>query len=345
MKQHEREFFVYNIRSGTVYLDNDIEIRPATIRDKLLAAEHYADVYNEAIKDGMMTEDELTDWMISSELWTNEQEQSLKQATKDVEKLKKEIFKNYLNDEMVHKIRLYLRAAEAFRDKQLAYKSEYQQKTVEGVAATEELIFLLSRVTYRNGERYDFSDIDVTDVLYSYYQTIVSESIIRDLARNAPWKTLWSIKDNTNIRLFDNKDNEELTPNQQALIIWSQTYDNIQESMDCPTAEVINDDDMLDGWFILQAEKRDKQKSEKDFDDKVKSNKIKNSSEVFVMAKSKKEKDRVDNMNDAHGAAVKQQRYNLIKRKGTVGQSEFADEKLRLRAMATNQFKDSIRRR
>jgi len=345
MKQHEREFFVYNVRSGTVYLDDDIEVRPATIRDKLLAAEHYADVYNEAMADGMMTEDELTGWMIASSLWTQAEEDQLNAAHKDIEKLKIEIFKNHANDDMVPKIRMYLRAAEAFRDKQIAFKSEYQQKTIEGVAATEELIYLLGRTTYRKGQLCDLSEFDVTHVLHSYYQTIMSENIIRDIARNAPWKTLWSIKDSTNIKLFDNKENEELTPNQQALIIWSQTYDNIQESMDCPPQSVIEDDDMLDGWFILQGQKRDKQRSEKDFDEKTKSNKIKNSSEVFVMAKNKKERDRVDNMNDAHGAAVRKQRYNLIKSKGTVGQSEFADEKLRLRTMATNQFKDSIRRR
>ena len=43
-------------------------------------------------------------------------------------------------------------------------------------------------------------------------------------------------------------------------------YDNIQESMDCPTEDVINDDDMLDGWFIVQNRKREKDKKEKDVD-------------------------------------------------------------------------------
>lgn len=345
MKQHEREFFVYSIRCGTVFLDDNIEIRPPTIRQKLAASHHYTQVYNEAMTEGMMMEDELTDWMIHAGLWTQEEEGKLRAVEKDIERLKIEMFNNNANDKLVERMRLYLRAAENFRDKQLSFKAEYQQKTVEGLAATEELVYLLENTTYKNGEIYDFVDHDMIDVLHSYYQTVMSESIIREIARNAPWKMLWSIKDSTHIQLFDNKPNEELTPNQQALIVWSQTYDNIQESLDCPPENVINDDDMLDGWFIIQSKKREKQKSEKDFDEKTKSSKIKNSSEVFVMANSKREKERVDNMNDVHGNAIKQQRYKLLEKKGSVEQHEFADEKLRLRTMATNKYKDSIRRR
>ena len=119
MKQHEREFFIYRIRSGTI-ISGETEIRPPTIRNKAIATERYVSAYNEAIADDMMTEDEINEWMISSKLWTPEQEKQLKQTEKDIDKLKIEIFNNHANDEMVGRIRKYLRAAEKFRDKQLS---------------------------------------------------------------------------------------------------------------------------------------------------------------------------------------------------------------------------------
>ena len=35
-----------------------------------------------------------------------------------------------------------------------------------------------------------------------------------------------------------------------------KVYDNVHESMDAPTDRVIEDDDMLDGWFKVQSRKR-----------------------------------------------------------------------------------------
>ena len=42
------------------------------------------------------------------------------------------------------------------------------------------------------------------------------------------------------------------------IVMWSQLYDNVQESMDAPTKDVIKDDDLLDGWLIVQGKKREK---------------------------------------------------------------------------------------
>ena len=40
--------------------------------------------------------------------------------------------------------------------------------------------------------------------------------------------------------------------------------------MDCPTDDVIKDDDLLDGWFVIQAKKREKDRLEKEFEEKNK---------------------------------------------------------------------------
>ena len=90
------------------------------------------------------------------------------------------------------------------------------------------------------------------------------------------------------------------------------------------------DDDMLDGWFIVQGQKRDKEKSENEFDNSTQNEKIKKSPEVFIFANTERDKDRIDNMNDVGGRVVKAQREALMKRSsGSTAQNEFQDEKIK----------------
>lgn len=346
MKQHEREFFISQIRYGTVLVDGDIEIRPAKIKDTLLSTKRYDEAYEEALDDEMMTEAEVHAWMLENGLWSRPDQQAIDKALKDIERLKVEIYNAWNNDRLRERIRKYIRAAENFYAKKMGEKHVYLENTAEGFAKNEQLLFLVQRTTFKDDKPYDFSELSPHELVAHYVKSICSESCIRELARTEPWKSLWNIRESLGEgRLFCHHPDSELTLNQKGLLNWSQIYDNIQESVDCPSSEIINDDDMLDGWFIVQQKKREHQKSQKDFEDSTKSGKIKNSSEVFVMAGSQKDKDRIDNMNTVHGNAIKQQRYNLIKQKGSVGQNEFADEKLRMRTQATSQFKNAMTRR
>jgi len=115
--------------------------------------------------------------------------------------------------------------------------------------------------------------------------------------------------------------------------------------MDCPSDQVINDDDLLDGWFIVQRKKREKEKADADVDNTVQNEKIKNASEVFMMAKSQEEIDKINDMNDFQGKIVKKEREAVIKNKGKAQQHDFLDEKMKLRQMSNQAFKDKFKGR
>ena len=125
--------------------------------------------------------------------------------------------------------------------------------------------------------------------------------------------------------------------------MWSRMYDNIQESTDCPSEDVIEDDDMLDGWFLIQQKKRDKEKAESDFD-KMNNSKLKNADDIFIMAGSQKDAEKIDSMNDINGKMTKKERAAALRRKGSMGQHEFRDENLKLRQQSNQQFKDKFGR-
>lgn len=342
MKHHERELFIYTIRTGKTYIEyNDLEliIVPPTFEQSLRASRLYQKAHDQAYADDIMTEDETLEWMIEKDLWTYEDDEKIKGLEKDIERLKVEIYNARNNDQLKERIRLYIRAGEKQLQEKMQEKNQYFNNTCEGIASIEKTSYLIKSTTYLNKELYNFDDVSMSYVLMEWQNSLISEKQCRELARTEPWKSLWTIKDSAKVELFENPKDTDLTYNQKNLVIWSQMYDGVQESLDCPTNDVIEDDDMLDGWFIIQGKKRDKERAEKEFENNVKSDKIKNASEVYVVANNKKDKDRIDGMNSVHGQAIKNQRMSLIKRKGSVGQHEFADEQLRLQTQSTDMYK------
>ena len=174
-------------------------------------------------------------------------------------------------------------------------------------------------------------------VVEEWQNSFLSDNQVRELARNEPWKSLWIVRENSKSKLFNTSDDSDLTYNQKNLIVWSQMYDNIQESLDCPNKDVIEDDDMLDGWFIIQSKKRDQEKAEKELENNTQSDKIKNASEVFVIAdKNENDIDRINSMNNIHAQNIKQQRDAMIQKHGVVHQGNLPDERLRRQMQATN---------
>lgn len=348
MKHHEREFFISMVRSGKVFVDyNDIflVIKPLTIDQNAQACLIYDKAYKQAMVDGIMSEDDIDEWMNENELWTIYDEEKTESFKKDLEKLKIEIYNNRNDRKTRERIRLYIRAGEKQLANHLKEKSAYYQNTREGYALSEKITWIIKNSTFCNNKLYDFQDVSLNYVIDEWHQSILSEKIIRELAREEPWKSLWSIKDNNCVKLFNNNQNEELHPNQKHIIIWSQIYDNIQESMDCPTEEVIKDDDVLDGWFITQAKKREKERLEKDFENKTGNDKIKNSSEVYVVVDPNDPKniERVNALNDPIAQQIKKQRAEILKTKGGAYQHDFADEKQKLQMQVTNAMRNNIK--
>lgn len=339
MHYHEREFFISCIRSGKVKIscqDIKLEVRPLTIDQSLEANFIYNEAFQTAFVDGIMTEYEIKEWMNDNGLWTIEHENKTKKLKNELETLKIEIYKRRYEKKDREQIRKYIRACEKFTADHLKEKSSYYQNTREGYALSEKMNWIIRNSTYSDNQLYDFKDISVNYVLDEWQNSILSETVIRDLAREEPWKSLWSIRQGANIRLFSNIDNMELTPNQKHLVIWSQVYDNIQESLDCPDEDFIKDDDVLDGWFLIQSQKRKAEKLERELEGEVKNEKIRNSSEVFVMAKDKDNQRRINDMNNPMAKAIIKQRQEAILSKGSLRQQDLPDEVFDLQLQRNN---------
>jgi len=345
MKHYERELFVSRVRSGVYFVEHEgikLKIVTPTIEEELEMAEGYNQAYEDALAEDFMTEDQTLEWMKSRGLWSDEDEEKIEALKRDVEKLKVGIYENRNKESNREQIRKYIRGAEKQLSEQVDKKHSFTSNTCEGVAMVEKSFDFIKTCTYYGGERYDFKRLSVEFILHLFHDKILSEKQTREIARNDPWRSVWMLRDSNSYKLFANN-GTELSVDQKNLLVWSRMYDNIQESMDCPEDDVIEDDDLLDGWFIVQRKKREVEKAESDFDNSTKNDKIKNSQEIFMVPSNKKEAEKIESLNDINAKMTKRQRIAVAKQQGTVGASEFPDAQLDMRTKSNQMFKDKFR--
>ena len=342
MEYHERELLVYRIRLGVIKVNN-FEIHPPTVEDKLESCSVYHDAYYKALDQEVMTETQMNEWMIKRDLWSYHEDKELETIRTEIENLKVDIFKSSAEKKKASGIRFSIRKQEEKLKQKINKKYLYYHNTCESIASLEKLRFLIRRNCVHNNKIYNISDEELDFALDIYRENTYEDSLIREICRNEPWRSLWFTKDHLTEKLFL-QINRDITVNQQNLITWSKTYDNIHESIDCPSEDVINDDDMLDGWFIFQGRKRKQERKEKEFDNKI-SDKIKNSEEVFLMASDQEEAQDIDNMNSYHAKMIKKQRAAVIKKGGGASQYDFEDVKLDKSSQQNQGFLKNARRR
>jgi acylphosphatase len=346
MDFQKRELFVLKIRLGKIKIPKlKCELYPPTIEDRLESCEVYDQAYFNALNEEMMTEHQMAEWMIEHNLWSHHEEKDLEGIRKNIEDIKVEVYKLNKEKNKANQLKRYLRSIEKKLNDQTSKKNLYYYNTCESIANLEKLRYLIKRNCLQNNRICDLEDDELDYVLDCFRESILSEEIIREVSRNEPWRSLWFIKNHNKQDVFLNLD-RDITINQQNLLLWSQTYDNIHESLDCPSDDVIDDDDMLDGWLIFQSRKRKQEKVEQDMDKKM-SSKVKNSSEVYLMASNVDEARDIDSINSYHAKMIKKQRQAVINLNGNNGvtQDKFQDEILDQQAKQNQQFLQNARRK
>jgi hypothetical protein len=342
MKQHMREFFVARIRTGVVVIRRDERvaiIHSPTLMQNLEANQFAIDAYEEAEYSGIMSKEEMLEWMIEKGLWTDKDDERVKGLEKDLEKLKIAIYNNRENDFVREEVRKGIRAGETQLSEMLSKKGEYESNTCEGISLIARYRWIVENCcTYPNGETYDFSEMSPEYVLSEYQNSFLTEKQLRELARTEPWKSQWSVSSNSGKSVFLYPE-KEITQDQKGILIWASMYDNIQEHMECPSDTVLEDDDILDGWFLIQRDKRKKEKLEQEFESST-NEKIKNSNEVFMVGNAQDTVAKADALNNPTAKMHKKAREKQIERQGNVQQAEFFDERLGKRTQQNEMYKN-----
>ena len=348
MDNNERELYVSRIMSGKIGIKIDGRSHFISVPDpydKYVAQEIFFSSKRDAGFYGIFTEEEMNEIMLDKGLWTDQEEEDIDKLPKRIENLKVALYEAKMKEKVFKATRKTLEGEKKRFEQLSSKKLSMNNFTQTGVANTLKLQYLLytSIVNKKGDYKYDGDDFweeehkIIEDVFKVYLSAQIREEIIRELARTEPWRSYWGAA-KTEGSIFG-KSASQLNSEQRSLINWSKFYDSIQEHMEAPSEDVIQDDDLLDGWLIIQNRKRERDKLEKEIDKKIGKNK--GAQEVYVMADSQEHAEKINSLNNRMVRGIVKGREKQMDAAGEKGVSEqdLSDAKQRIRNQAYEQRK------
>jgi hypothetical protein len=322
MNDTERQLMIYRILNGKIKCKTRFGtfiLKHPTIEDKYEAERVYEETYTEALTEGAKCEEEFEEFLENKAIWNPVLQAKFDKLSKDLEELKVTLCNTYINSNSRLTIKEAIRKTKLELDRLHTRHHEYDYVSANGLALLQKARYLTAMSVYTidgkkmfESETYWTSNPAIVDELNndaSKYK--ITEAQFRELARTEPWRSIWFCKKATGDRVFPCSA-IELTDEQKALVYWTQVYDNIYEHPNCPPEELINDDDALDGWFIIQKRKRSKETDKEWLESHITNPDIKNSGDVFVVVgKDDELRKRVYAANDP---AAKAQQKTLMKK-------------------------------
>ena len=282
--------------------------------DAQLVEESY-DIYDESYKQayfrGCYLQKDLLDILVKNDLWSPFYEKQSKKLEKDIEDLKVDIYKTFYDKRKVKSLKFQIRSKERQMTDYVMKKHALDHASCEGVASFARSIWLISQTTkLKDGSHYMWDKFPISIIMDHYSSDQLGSGVIRRIARTDPWRTMW-YAGKKNIDIFG-KPAYQLTRDQLSLCSYSSMYDNVHENPEAPDEKVIEDDDCLDGWFIVQRRKHKKDKKQQEIDDMINNPKIKNSQEIFVVARDQQAANEIYDLNDPVAKATVHNRKQAI---------------------------------
>jgi len=322
-------------------------LRPPTPKEQAQAALVYETEQQCALVAGLPSEaTALTDFIAIGQ-WTEQQEIEIEGLQKDIHTIRKGLLDLLFNVSKLEQARSLLRRAENALVERLNKRHILLQNSAEAHAELCRQRFIIGAITEQeNGEplwstRQDFDDCSdgvlISQLCEAFFQrSRVPIADIRSLARSQQWRAYWEIAKHTG-DLFDGPI-AAWSLNQRELVYWSTVYDSVYSAYERPAKDIIEDDDLLDSWFIRQGDKIDSQTQNGML---PRSNKP-GRNEEFIMADAEGAK-RVYNMNDPGSRAKIRARQKLLQKQGSIREQDMPDSQREMRQQLTEMQRQHVK--
>lgn len=314
------ELYINRICSGYIDLDGVLYKHPS---QKVLYQANL--LYNSIINDEFNKKDAL-DILEKLGQWNKEFESEIEEhIPRVIEDLKLEIYQHFNCDK--NKVILLKQKLEKVKDrlmKLLSIKHSLNEYTIEGLAEKEKTLFLIRKCC-------KLKDKTAESLLNTFYENQLSDSVIRQICKSPEWSLKWNVM-KKGLTVFSGNINSE----QELLLRWSSIYENIYENEECPSEDIINDDDALDGWMIWQKREALRKKGIEGLESRIKD---KNAQEVYLPINPhhpiinpteediKKGKE-IDLLNSPEAIQLKRSRFEQIQKKGFVPEFDIQNDRL-----------------
>lgn len=325
---------------------------PPTPKQQAKATLVYSIELRKAIATKLPSEQDLLVDFISLGQWSPNKELEIEGLQKDIHTIRRGLLDFLFNRTKLEQARSLLRRAEDALIERLNKRHSLLMNSAESHAEVCRQRYLIGLITETEDEKLFWPTIEhfnnhndnllVLQLCEAFFYTSrISVALIRELARSSQWRVYWEIAKNTN-DLFDNPVSS-WSLNQRELAYWSTVYDSVNNAFEKPSGDVVEDDDLLDSWFIRQGEKIE-DKTQKV---PVSQHNKPGANETFIMADNEGAK-QVYKMNDSASRIKLKARQKVLQREGAVKEQNMPDSQMDMRQqlanMQTKQVKDIGRR-
>ena len=333
-----KDKLVYRILSGYVRVNINGEIyliKGISPQEKYIAEELYESLLEEYSWD-LMTDEQLYDYLIEEKLWSGENEHKLTDFKKNIEELQVKMFECAFQGKEKERTKKMIQMTRTKIKELNEKRHSFDNLCASGAATIEKNKYIIGLgICNEKGKklfnRFNFhkDTFPLLDkIIIAYNKQTITMGQYRLMARTDPWRQYWGAKE---IGQIFSKPISQLTEEQLTLISWSRLYDSVYQHPKCPSDDVIEDDDCLDGFLIKDKREREKDKIGQTAEDIVSKNpKIRNAQEIFITAETPEDVKKINELNSPMGASIKRQRDKVIADKGKVKETELPDVKQRI---------------
>lgn len=332
-ESRNNEKLVHRILSGKlifVYDNIFYELRKPSLNIKMEADFLYFSTYEDNIfNESFWLAEDIENLLIELNIISYDTKKILTKIEKSLENSKIDLFQNYFDITKRIKIKNRIKNIKTDIDNIYSKQHSLDFLTLEHYCDNMRHEFIISNTLYDQKNNLIFKNnidyLKFNNIVSTISKHMIDINTYKNIARCDYWRNYWS----------NNKTNviegpvSEWSEEQKSLVNISCMYDKIYEHPECPQDDIINDDDALDGWMIFQKQKNDIQKREKGVDSML-TGKIKNSSEVFLMAGNKDQAQDILGLNTQESLDKIKTKVDTVMTRGSVRDGELPDVKQRL---------------
>jgi hypothetical protein len=334
--------YIHSLISGIVLFKLRgfyIYVKPFSAEDKTFADFFSNEQYDDALLDGIWTQKDAEMHLISTGYWSQVDEDRIKEIEQNLDNMKVDYFNNFYNSTTKEYIKRNIESQNKQYSDLHTKKHVFYDKTCDYIKQYSYTSYLLQKNAYIMDAGLASKKFNI-NTIYNKYSSVVYDmnSKIRSIAKSDEWKSRWFAAKNS---VFDNP-TSSFTDLQYSIISWSNYYDNILQSMEKPSDEIIEDDIALDGWSIIQRRKR-KEEDKKANAEKMLPDKMKGAGEIFIPARNSKEASDVMSLNDREALSrIKSLRKDLAEH-GAVQESDLTSTRRDLQMQGLQMSKERRR--
>lgn len=314
MDNRSIELYLFRILSGFYifsYNEKKYKLIYPDIQIKYEAEIYSEEEHNQNKYNDWLTTESALDVLITLGLWPVTGDLELSKLENQIENLKIDLYKNFINPTKTKSIKKTLNNYKETYNRFYNIRHSLDYVTLEGYCNNLKHEYILRKSLYTIDNKLVFDNNYDTILFNKISDYLIAHSIdipvFKAIARSNLWKNYWNANKHN---LFD-RPTINWTDEQKTLVVLTKMYESAYEHPECPSDQVIEDDDMFEGWMLYQRKENEKTKN-KNRMEKMLPGKLNKAQEVFLKANSKEEANNIYELNDIQSKGIIKERQDFL---------------------------------